>query len=224
MKLTFDHQVIKNLVNISVPLLRAGADCDKVTLSPLPRYLKKCCGNKTHLVNRREPGFKTMLEDGLEEVRKSLKDLIHGKKIHNFTVMSPLELFPNDDSDDEQEKIVFWGTDPVHLTVEGYDELVRALAEAAVSGSYERSTASDTKEKKTTAAQPKKRPPVHKRQSWVSEDDTTAQRVYNHPRGGGIQFKSGRGHYCGQRPFRGRRGLKFVRGRGRGGGQRSWPY
>jgi hypothetical protein len=192
-----------------------------VILSPLPRYLIKCCGNKTHLVNKREPGFKTMLEEGLEEARKSLKDLIHRKKIRNFTAMSPLELFPNDDSDEEQEKIVFWGTDPVHLTAEGYDELVRALAEAAVSGTYERS--SNTKEKKPTVAQPKKRTIVHKRQSWVSEDDTTAHRVYSHPRGGTNQFR-GRGQYRGQRPFRVRGGLKFVRGRGRGGGQRSWPY
>jgi hypothetical protein len=90
-------------------------------------------------MNRREPGYKTMMEDGLEEICKSLKDLVHGKKIRNFTVMFPLQLFPNNsDCEEEQEKIVFWGTDPVHLTAEGYDELVKALAEAAVSGTYER--------------------------------------------------------------------------------------
>jgi hypothetical protein len=36
-----DHPIIKNLINNSIPLLRAGGDCEKIILSPLPRYLKE---------------------------------------------------------------------------------------------------------------------------------------------------------------------------------------
>jgi DNA polymerase/3'-5' exonuclease PolX len=116
-----------------------------------------------------------MMEDGLEEIRKSLKDLVQGKKIRNFTVMSPLQLFPNDsDCEEEQEKIVFWGTDPVHLTAEGYDELVKALAEAAVSGTYERAATAPA-DVTTNIPRKKKQPQIYKRKHGCQK--TTQQRT-----------------------------------------------
>jgi hypothetical protein len=127
-----DHGVIKNLINMSVPLLRGAGDCEKVVVTPLPRYLKKCCNNKEHLLNRKEPVFKQMLEDSLAEVKKSTQELIHGKKIRSFCVLSPLELLS--DRNEDKEDIRFWDTDPVHLTPEGYNELAAAIDAAAMTG------------------------------------------------------------------------------------------
>jgi hypothetical protein len=49
-----DHNLIKNLVNMAVPLLRAAGDCEKVVLSSMPRYLSPCCDDPTHLTMRSE--------------------------------------------------------------------------------------------------------------------------------------------------------------------------
>jgi hypothetical protein len=87
-----DQGIIKNLINMSVPLLRAAGDCEKVVVTPMSRYLKKCCSSKDHLINRKEPGFKHMLEESQAKVKKSTQELIHGKKIRSFCVLSPLDL------------------------------------------------------------------------------------------------------------------------------------
>jgi hypothetical protein len=44
-----DHHCMKHLVNLSVPVLRAGGDHEKIILSPLLRYLKPCCRDKSHI-------------------------------------------------------------------------------------------------------------------------------------------------------------------------------
>jgi hypothetical protein len=75
-----DHATVKLLVNTSTPLLCAGGEHEKIVLSPLPRYIVKCCGDSTHVSNRRDPSFKEAMSEGLGAVRKSLKDLIFGKK------------------------------------------------------------------------------------------------------------------------------------------------
>jgi hypothetical protein len=228
-----EHTIVKNLVNISVPLLRAGRDCEKIILSPLPRYLKKCCNDKLHLTNRKEPGFKQMLEDGLGKLNKSLQELIHGKKIRAFKVLSPLDLVGDSD---QEEKIRFWDTDPVHLTTAGYAELVRALTSAAVDGEFDR-----LPKKYTAQAAPRITAAMRqnfKRQAWVSSDDNTAHRVYTNLqpgafrgpfRGGGRKVyggHGGRGGRGGRGQYRGRGTARgFQRGSAsRGGRQRSWPY
>jgi hypothetical protein len=217
------------LVNISTPLLRAAGNLEKVILSPLPRYLKKCCGDKSHLTNRKGPGFKEMLSDGLEEVRHSLQDLINGKKIKSFKVISPLDVV-GEEADETTSKVKFWGTDPVHLTPSGYSELARAITDAAVSGNYERPPAAAAK------AGPIKHNKNFKRQNWIATDDNTAHRIYpdqnrtwgwqsrgiarRGPRGGGSLRgpRGGRGSYHTPRGHDGPK--KNFRGRG----HRSWPY
>jgi hypothetical protein len=84
-----DHNIIKSLVTQCFPLLRAAGKCEKVVLSPLPQYVKPCCSSKNHLTNRRELGLKDMMAEGLEEILRSLNDLIAGKKIRSFKVLSP---------------------------------------------------------------------------------------------------------------------------------------
>jgi hypothetical protein len=172
-----DHPVIKYLVNITTPLLRAAGNLEKIILSPLPRYRKKCCGDKSHLTNRRGPGFKEMLSDGLEEVRHSIQDLINGKKIKNFKVISSLDVV-GEEADESTSKVKFWGTDPVHLTSSGYSELARAITEAAMGGNYERASKAEPSAAAVAKAGSSKLNRNFKRQDWIATDDNTAHRIY----------------------------------------------
>jgi hypothetical protein len=225
-----EHSIIKNLVNNSVPLLRAARDCEKVILSPLPRYLKKCCNKEMHLINRKEPGFKQMLEEGLGKLSHSLQELIHGKKIRAFKVLSPLGLVGDLD---QETKIRFWDTDPVHLTPAGYSELARAITEAAVHGDFDRQPKKNAAQAARVTAAMRQN---FKRQSWIYSDDNTAHRVYSSLPQGVFRGPIRGGHHGGQKffggglggrgPYRGRGTARgFHRGTGgRGGIQRSWPY
>jgi hypothetical protein len=87
-----DHATVKLLVNTSTPLLRAGGNNEKIILSPLPRYILPCCGDESHVSNRKENSFKVSMSEGLGEIRRSLKDLVFGKKIRNFKVLDPVLL------------------------------------------------------------------------------------------------------------------------------------
>jgi hypothetical protein len=159
-----------------VPLLRAGGDYKKVILSPLPRYVKVCCEDGGHLTNRKADDFKSKLIDGLDEIWRSLNDLIAGKKIRSFKVLSPMKLIDEeqDTADWVKNRKRFWSTDPVHMTADGYSELVRLLTAAAVEASYDRAATDSTPQQ-----QPKSIPRVFNRQGWTKADDNTAHRVYN---------------------------------------------
>jgi hypothetical protein len=58
-----DHSVVKPLVNLSIPLLRAAGEKEKIILSPLPRYILPCCQNEKHITNRKDPEFKETIVD-----------------------------------------------------------------------------------------------------------------------------------------------------------------
>jgi hypothetical protein len=198
-----DHSTIKNLVNTATPVLRAVGDAEKIILSPLPRYIKKCCKDKKHLTNRTEPEFATTMGEALSDMRDSLKDLIFGKKIRSFKVLSTMLLITGrDDTDAAAAKVrALWRDDAVHMTEDGYAALASAILEQMGSGSYNRPAGQRT-------AKPERVRKI-KRSQWVSQDDTLAHRKDegNHHkkfRGGG----SDRGN-SGGRPFRG-----WPRGRG----------
>jgi hypothetical protein len=122
-----DHSVIKCLVNAITPLLRAGGDCEKIVLSLLPRYMRKCCKDKGHLVNKKEATYATDMGEALAEMRDSMKDLIFGKKIRNFKVLSTTKLFMEDEETAADKLRELWRDDPVHMTGAGYEELVTAI-------------------------------------------------------------------------------------------------
>jgi hypothetical protein len=209
-------------------LLRASGDYEKVVLSPLPRYVKTCCSSKDHLVNRTDPNFKSMLYDGLEDINKSLHDLIGGKKICNFKVMSPMKLLDavQDITEWTRSTKKFWSTDPVHLTPEVYEELTKVVTAEAVGTEYDRAKGGASTPQ---LPPPKLNPKIFQRQGWVSTDDTTAHRVYQQPtrgwgnrgqRGHRGQRGGGRGTNRGGKPHHHH---NHKRGQG-GAGCRSWPY
>jgi hypothetical protein len=83
-----DHSVIKTLINTSAPLLRAGEEVEKIILSPLPRYLRRCCNDKAHLTNKKDPSYVINMAESLAEKRDSMSDLIHDKKIRSAKVLT----------------------------------------------------------------------------------------------------------------------------------------
>jgi uncharacterized membrane protein YgcG len=195
-----DHNVIKGLVNAITPLLRAGGDMEKLILSPLPRYIKKCCRDKSHLVNKKDEDYASTMGESLSDMRDSMKDLIYGKKIRAFKVINTLRLLMEDE-DTAAEKIKsYWSEDPVHMIPAGYEELIRELLKLVDTATYNRPV--------EIASGPVR---GRKRRQWVSEDDTLAHRRY----GSGSQKR-----YRGGHSHRGRGGHGESRGRGgnHGGG------
>jgi hypothetical protein len=175
-----DHAVIKNLVNTITPLLRAGGDKEKWILSPLPRYIKRCCKDKGHLTNKKDDDYASKMGESLSEIRDSMKDLIYGKRIKAFKVLLTTKLVMGDDEDDAAENIRrFWREDAVHMTTEGYDTLVTALSNLASTAAFKRPVKQDSASGGRGV----------KRKQWVSEDDTLAHRTddkrQNWPRGRG---------------------------------------
>jgi hypothetical protein len=79
-----DHHCIQHLVNRSIPVLRAGGDHEKIILSPLLRYLKPCCWDKSHITNRKDPDYFKELGSAVSDMRESVKDIVYGKKIKKF--------------------------------------------------------------------------------------------------------------------------------------------
>jgi hypothetical protein len=206
-----DRNVLKNLVNTSACLLRAGGNCEKFILSPLLRYLTmSCCNDATHMTNRgdRKKFIRAMAARN-RDMKDELKDLIIGKRIRSFKVLSPnLLLLTGADEQAEAASLnSLWDEDPVHLVTEKYDVLVSALLDKADDG-FTNTPAN----KHVRAPNSDSLPPHLKRQSWVAGDDTIAHRDYG-------DQQRGRGWPRGGR-HRGRGGRGGQRGPHRGGGGR----
>jgi hypothetical protein len=160
-----------------------------------------------------------MLEEGLGKLSTSLQELIHGKKIRSFKVLSPLDLVGDSD---QETKIKFWDTDPVHLTPGGYSELARAITETTVHGDFDPQPKKDAAPRVTASMRQN-----FKRQSWISSDDNTAHGVYSDHLPGVFRGPIRGGQHSGRKffggghgPYRGRdipRG--FHRGTGGRGGK-----
>jgi hypothetical protein len=198
-----DHTVYKALVNTSIPLLRAGGEMEKIIFSPLPRYLIPCCGDDTHITNRSESGFREEMMAKLAEAKKSIRDLVFGKKLRNFKVMDPLHIMYGGENGGEGQRRGLWRLNPVHPSEDGYDSLLNGIMTERESISFNRQHASGAGGGKRTLFGGNHH---HRRQSWVSEDDNTTRHVYdtNTPRGG----------------TRGRMGKNGASWRGRGGEKR----
>jgi hypothetical protein len=199
-----DHSVIKALVNSSIPLLRSAGETEKIIISPLPRYIIPCCGDADHITNRNEEDFKLSVVNGLGEVRRSLQDLIFGKKLKNFKILDPLSLMYGDGDDDNRKKGCWNPLDPIHPSAAGYDALVQGLMSSYAETNYNRPYIPQHGDGGGQR---------HRRQSWVAEDDTTAHRTYNE-RGSG----RGRGNWRGRGRGSRRGGRGDSRGASHGGG------
>jgi hypothetical protein len=189
-------------------LLRAGGENEKIILSPLPRYMKRCCKRKDHLVNRKDEDYASAMGEALSEMRDSMKDLIYGKKIREFKVLNTTTLIMGDDMEDAVDNIrSYWKDDPVHMTTDGYNALLTAILDTAETATFKRpyqKVGGKTVNAKAGGGR--------KRRQWVIEDDALAHRDYS-------SKKFARGDNRGGYSARG--ATPGTSGRGRGGeGQR----
>jgi hypothetical protein len=220
-----DHNVLKTLVNNSINLLRAAGENEKIILSPLPRYLIPCCEDDQHLINMQDRNmyFRKMGE-AIGSMKESLRDLIFGKKLRSFKVLSPLVILMDGDGDvpsaDKLKQL--WDKDPVHLVQQEYQNLVSGLLDHIQEGTAARPPRTAGESKAAAARQA-----LFKRKEWVNKDDTLAHRDYGGWRGSGPS----RWHRGGpNRPY-GRGSASLRRGGGggprrggRGGRQKYRPY
>jgi hypothetical protein len=210
-----DRHVLKKLVNTTAPLLRAGGECKKYVLSPLLRYLTlPCCDDPSHLTNRREKRkfIKTMAARN-REMRDEIKDLVFGKRIKNFKVLSPNILLLTGADDQEQAASLssLWDEDPVHLVPGKYEVLITSIVVRLASERFTNAPGDKQPPQPNSSTLGGGVPSHHLRQSWVSTDDTVAHRNYGYeerdrggrgPRG---RNRGGRGGRRMGRPFRGGR-------------------
>jgi hypothetical protein len=98
------------------------------------------------------------------------------------------------------------GTDPVHLSPDGYAKLASVIAEqvdCAFTRAKRKSLSGEHKQRVSSLC--------NKRQKWILEDDITANRSYGQNQRGGFNNR-------GQRGVRGQRGRGGQRGGQRGRG------
>jgi hypothetical protein len=125
-----DRTIIKALFSTASPLLRAGGENKKILFSPLLRYATgACCSNKAHVTNLRTAGQGERLAD----IAKWLKDIAFFKRIRNFRILDPLKHLLQEDKFTAAAKRItrYWGSDPVHMSREGYQLLASAAAKLA---------------------------------------------------------------------------------------------
>ena len=123
---------LKKIFNLSAPLLRAAGPCEKIILSPLPRYATaRCCEDSRHLTNYGTKSYATGMGNSLAEIHTWLDDLAHGKRIANYEVMCPSSAIGLENNPDRKQLAKMWGKDPVHLAAAGYTMLAEKIAEKA---------------------------------------------------------------------------------------------
>jgi hypothetical protein len=224
-----DRAILKNLVNTSACLLRAGGDCCKYILSPLLRYLTmSCCEDPTHITNRAEKKkFIKTMAGRVRDMKDELKDLILGKRIRSFKVLSPNLLLLEGASEQDQAASLnsLWEDDPVHLVPEKYEALVNAILDWLEDESFTNTPVQKLGMANSSNNNNKQRIPSHlQRQSWVGNDDTLAHRDYGSFNSGRARGRSGsRGGHWGGRGGR-NRGQHGARGRGAGRGAYKQQY
>jgi len=73
---------MRRLVNLAIPLLRAGGSCQKIVISPASRYKHGgCCSNRNQCTNILERGYAKGMEESLLETRVTIRDWCRRKNI-----------------------------------------------------------------------------------------------------------------------------------------------
>ena len=70
--------------------------------------------------------------NSLAQIHSWLDDLAHGKRITEYMVMCVSSAIGLEDNPSKKELARIWGSDPVHLTPEGYSKLAEKITEKAV--------------------------------------------------------------------------------------------
>ena len=108
--------------------------------------------------------------NSLAQIHSWLDDLAHGKRITEYMVMCVSSAIGLEDNPSKKELARIWGSDPVHLTPEGYSKLAEKITEKAIARQNGPSKA-DGHIKATTT-----RVKAAERKQGLSRSDLTASR------------------------------------------------
>jgi hypothetical protein len=183
---------LKYQFEMLVPVFKAAGNAKQLLLGPVPRYLfSNCCDDPEHAPNRQEEDFQETQLDGLEKAKRIMCSLAFKHNMKEMKIINPGRIL---------ESKGWWGSDPMHPTVDGYrallDSIIGGLCAAADGGA---------------AKQPEKRPASDqlvgpaRQPHWISAAS---------PAPGGQEFvtcSSGRGRRGGARGGRGSRGRRWFR-------------
>jgi hypothetical protein len=122
----------KGLLGHCLPILDRYEKNRKVLLSPSVRwYRRKCCDCEDHCTNFCSAGYRKGMLADLGEVKDAMMELCRDEGMQLYKVMSPCELLGLRAAMEEDEVERILGTDPVHMTEDGFvtlaENLVRTL-------------------------------------------------------------------------------------------------
>ena len=167
-------QAFRKIFYVCIPLLRAGGNNKKIILSPLPRYsTAKCCPDIRHITNFGKKGYGTSMGAALADIHGWVDDLARGKRIVNYEVVCPGSIIWEDKEISKKDLANFWGADPVHLTVTGYEKLAEKLAKKMTEA---RPRKRDRADSDTSPERQKPRLDLTRRLTRISRSDTVAER------------------------------------------------
>jgi hypothetical protein len=103
------HEMMK-LLKLCKPLLDAAAGVKTVMVGPLPCYVTAgCCDDDTHMPNRKESNFYTVLMSELAMLHRCIKDFLFTEGYRNARVMDPWNGLRHLDIKE------IWGEDPRYI-------------------------------------------------------------------------------------------------------------
>jgi len=194
-------ELFQPILKVCLPLLRASPSCNKLLLSPMPRYWKEsCCQDPDHIPNIVDEKYEEELLSGLDGLRRLCKDFVFVNKVDKVRVLQPLQMMAESASgrrtscETAEEVQRHWGPDPVHPANSCYTALAKSVLQEI---------------SKTTAGvepAPMPRPLPAKRPAWIQEQQSGGIQVLEQPpwmRGG--RQRGGRGGRGGPYGFRGGR-------------------
>ena len=215
------RETIKEILNISMPLLRAGGALNKIVLSPLPRYIvSPCCADANHTTNLADKNYGTVMGEQLADIHGWLKELLYGKRIKNHKCVCPSSLLGFDEGISAGELAAIWGRNPVHMTQIGYDKEARELIKVietcnswkrncpAQTGSADSSMDSGRGGRRSGSMARPVKDESQSRGLWISASDAVASRSYSGSRRDADVYSR-----------RGKPGGQYVRGGNRDGGR-----
>jgi hypothetical protein len=215
------QETAKQMMLNCFPLLKKFSDIPKIVLVPVPRYMfAPCCSDIEHVPNLECEDHVEKQVDGLDATHKLWRGMLFRERIANTKVCNTSKIIADK---------VFWGTDPVHPTPDGYSAMAKFIIRGfssmlSVTGGPGGEGGGGSSGKGAEEAPSGSKRPVEddgggsvpKRPFWVHRSEDFVTRSEGNWRGGGYGDRGGRGR--GGQWWRGRRGFGQHTGYGGGGG------
>jgi hypothetical protein len=131
-----NHDTLRELFSAIQPIFKVVRGFQCILLTPLPRYLwTRCCSDPSHITNSEDSEHAAGMGRSLQELNKSLKNMIFMRKLKDISLLNSLEVLgivatadAGTLDDDEGRVIAMWGADPVHPPSAAYRELAAKVA------------------------------------------------------------------------------------------------